>query len=169
MIEGIYEKWMNQVQREKIRKILLALPFKIEGRVLDLGSGPGFLEEFVPAIALDVNPDYLKKIPGVKVLASGNALPFKSNTFDLIFCIDTAHLLRSSREIFRVLKPGGKCIASIFCSRHTLGERRKFLLDFLNAKNAKVRVLSEFVVKTEEEWDYVIVAEKCGNRARNLP
>ncbi len=58
MIEEIYEDWMKETQKEKIKEILNNV--EPRGRILDVGCGPGFLEEFLPeAVALDKYPKYL--------------------------------------------------------------------------------------------------------------
>ena len=75
---GIYENWMEDIQGEKIKGILEKI--KPEKRVLDIGSGPGFLQRFIKgSFLVDVDLENLKKATGdaFKVLADGSNLPFK--------------------------------------------------------------------------------------------
>ncbi len=153
----IYQKWLGATQREKIRQILKKLSPK--GKILDLGSGFGVLEHFVDAVAVDINENYLRKTEAKRrVKASGDALPFKNETFDLVFCIDTVHLLKNHGEIERVLKRGGRLVISVFCYRQNFEERADWLRRIVKAMELKAE--QEFLVKTETEWDFVIVARK---------
>ncbi|HIQ49730.1 MAG TPA: class I SAM-dependent methyltransferase [Nanoarchaeota archaeon] len=153
----IYKEWMEKTQQEKIRKILkISKPY---GKILDVGSGFGVLEKFIKAIAVDINEEYLKIVPSKhKIKASGDALPFKSNSFDFVFCIDTIHLLKSLKEIKRVLKRHGKLVVSIFCFAQNIEEKAEWLENIV--KNSEMKIKHKFLVKTEKEWDFVIIAEK---------
>ncbi len=150
----IYEKWMLATQEKKIKVILSKL--NPNGLILDVGCGPGVLEKYLNTIALDVNEDYLKGIKGKRVKGSGNAIPFKSNVFDWVFCIDTIHLLKNAGEMIRVLKKHGKLVVSIFCNEHNLEEKKKYLKSFLK----DLEIVEEFLIKTEKEWDFVVIARK---------
>jgi SAM-dependent methyltransferase len=93
------------------------------GRYLDIGSGTGSLIRLVreahPGIethACDYT-DSLMTVPGQTVdIANLNegALPYVSETFDLVTCTEVVEHLenfrRLLREIFRVTKPGGIAI-----------------------------------------------------------
>lgn len=77
--------------------------------VLDVGCGANrvvkkFRELGVSAVGIDINHD-------ADVIASGYKLPFKSNTVDLVICMEVVeHVVNSYgllREITRVLKPRG--------------------------------------------------------------
>ena len=153
----IYRAWMEKTQEEKIRKILrIARPY---GKILDVGCGFGVLERFIQAVALDINEEYLKSISSKhRIKASGNALPFKNESFDSVFCIDTVHLLKSLKEIKRVLKKRGKLVVSIFCYAQNIDEKAKWLENLV--KNNKMKIKHRFTVKTDKEWDFVIIAEK---------
>ncbi len=132
--EKIYENWLGKVQEEKIRKIIEEVkPF---GKILDVGCGTGVLERFVNAVAVDINLEYLKGVKSnIKILASGDTLPFKNDVFDFVFCIDVAHLLKNLQDLVRVLRKHGKLVVSIFGNGQNLEERKERLRKkFLNLK-----------------------------------
>jgi ubiquinone/menaquinone biosynthesis C-methylase UbiE len=142
---------MADVQRDKIRQLFAEVKFS--GPVLDIGSGPGFLEEKVKAMALDVNLSDLKKFSGPRILASGDALPFTAKSFRTVFCIDAVHLLKRPEELMRVLSTGGQLIVSLPCNRWNSEEK----LERIAEKFKKMKVAKKFVVKSEQEWDAVVV------------
>lgn len=158
--QKIYKKWMEKTQKEKIRKILKELkPAKIRGRVLDIGCGPGFLEELLcnkKIVAVDIDLENLKNVKGLKLLASGDALPFKPGSFQTIFCIDTIHLVRDPAEIERVLSKSGIAVASLPCSKYNQQEK----IDFLRKLLRGLRIKKDFIAKTRQEHDAVVVAKK---------
>ena len=154
MIESIYSDWMGETQRDKIRQILRKV--EASGRILDIGAGPGFLEEFLDdVVAVDIDLDNLKKAKGTKILADGNHLPFPDKSFDTVFCIDSVHLIENSDEIERVLSDGGRLIVSLFCNEYNSRERLEYLKSLFYLDIEK-----EFVVETEKEWDAVVVFSK---------
>jgi len=148
MISGkIYDEWMEQTQLQKLRQILQKV--KPEGTVLDVGAGPGFLEQFVDAVATDVNLENLRKADGPKVLCSGDALPFRSLSFDWVFCVDTVHLLKNADELKRV---GRNAVITLFCNEHNAEERLAELGRFGKGET--------FLVKSDKEWDAVLVLRR---------
>ena len=88
------------------------------GKVLDVGSGRGgFLREMArlgfDALGVEPNPERIfEKV----VKASAENLPFPNSHFDFVNCAEvsehTDNPERMLREIFRVLKPGGRCYIS---------------------------------------------------------
>ncbi len=153
LTDEIYENWMGETQRRKIFKILEQVKVPKNSRVLDIGCGPGFLEEKIPwAVAVDINPEYLKKIKGEKILASGDELKF-SQEFDFVFCIDIIHLLKNPNKIIEYAKPKGKIIVSIFCNENNSEERLAKLKDLFR----DLVLEKSFIVKEKKEWDAVCV------------
>lgn len=147
----IYAEWMREIQGEKIKGILEhVVP---GGRILDVGCGAGFLEEqFRNACAVDIDLENLKKAGAKKVLASGDALPFKSKIFDIIFCIDAIHLMRNREEFGRVLSNRGRAVISMFCSEYSKQNKLQWLKN--EFKNWKIE--KAFFVGSKE-LDAVIV------------
>jgi SAM-dependent methyltransferase len=75
--------------------------------VLELGSGAGFLDEYIPGlITSEVFP-----CTGVKVVLDGQRLPFADGTLGAIAMVDVLHHLPNARQFFaeagRTIKPGG--------------------------------------------------------------
>lgn len=85
------------------------------GRVLDLGAGTGAANPDLgdrEIVALDPAPQMLSLNPeAMRVVASGEHLPFADDSFDGVFSAYVFRNLTSVpdtlREIHRVLKPGG--------------------------------------------------------------
>lgn len=156
---------MAETQKEKMKMIVEEVgKDKLKGKnILDVGSGPGFLSDVLRkslksgfVVYSDIDRENLKKISGMKVLASGDFQPFKK-AFDFVFCIDVIHLLDKKRiraEFVKVLKNNGILVVSAFCSRYSAEERIKEMKSILVNFEAE----KEFFVKTEKEWDAVVVA-----------
>jgi len=111
------------------------------GLVLDVGAGRGrflcgLLSSEIKAHGIEINPAYIveaearaKEIGGEVSIVVGRAeaLPYPDNNFDFINCAEvTEHVedpIAVCREIFRVLKSGGKGYISFhnrfgICDRH---------------------------------------------------
>ncbi|MEM5814529.1 MAG: class I SAM-dependent methyltransferase [Candidatus Aenigmatarchaeota archaeon] len=138
---------MAKTQRQKLKRLLAET--KPCGKVLDVGAGPGFLEELMPAIATDIDLGNLKKAKGPKVLCSGDALPFKSKSFDWVFCVDTVHLLKSVKDLERV---GKNVVLTAFCNESNYQEKFDWLKSLVKRK-----VSREILIRAENEWDAAIV------------
>jgi SAM-dependent methyltransferase len=84
---------------------------QLSGRVLDLGCGDAPYRELLPADVIHIGVDHLP-LPGVKALASGEALPFADASFDGAMCTEVIELSSNPwqfcAELGRVLKPGGR-------------------------------------------------------------
>ena len=102
-------------------------------RVLDLGSGTGAaLQQLQNYEVTAVDPDekmlLLNKFEH-KIIGEAENLPFPDNSFDSVYCAFVWRNLNDSelglREVYRVLKPGGKFI----------------LLDMTRPKNNFLRTL----------------------------
>lgn len=109
---------------------------QLSGKVLDFGSGDGFfldtLRTFYPHIfqktsivGIDVNKTSLDEsskydLYDKLVLYDGKKLPFSSNSFDTVFsnCVfeHLPDLELNLKEMFRVLRPGGKLFTTVMAA-----------------------------------------------------
>jgi SAM-dependent methyltransferase len=94
--------------------------------VLDVGAGSGFdsyrlMSAGARVTALESNPvliyEGLEKLPGARWVGGfSHALPFDTETFDIVFCNAGLHHMRTVpgaiAEMLRVLKPGGWMITA---------------------------------------------------------
>jgi len=129
-----------------VRKLRTARPKESPLRILDMGCGTGgMLERLHPmgeAWGIDVEPLALafcrERLPDLRVaLASATALPFPANVFDTVVALDVLEHIEdheaATREVFRVLRPGGTFIVTVpayrfLWSRHdeALMHRRRY-------------------------------------------
>jgi SAM-dependent methyltransferase len=95
-------------------------------RCLDVGCGTGnsyareFIRRGVSYAGVDISPEAVRaaKAAGIdaQVIADAAELPFADDSLDLVLCIEVfEHLFsphRAAQEIRRVLRPGGRLVAS---------------------------------------------------------
>ncbi len=100
-LRKIYEEWY--------RAIVTALP-PVDGAVVELGSGAGFLDEFIP----DLITSEILRCAGVRVVLDGCQLPFRDASLRAIVMTDVLHHVHQPRRLFadaaRCVKPGGVMI-----------------------------------------------------------
>jgi len=108
-LNAILSLGRDQVWR---RRVVAHLP---SGRLLDLGAGTGAANPLFGSsrvVALDPAPEMLERNTAVsKVVAVGEALPFRDGVFDAVFSAFVFRNLDSVEEtlaeVARVLRPGG--------------------------------------------------------------
>jgi SAM-dependent methyltransferase len=106
----IQEKsFLRQVYQEWYAAIVADLP-ACDGPVLELGSGAGFLRDYIRGlITSEVFP-----LPGVSVVLDAHTLPFADASLRAIVMTNVLHHLARPRrfcaEAARCLKPGGRVI-----------------------------------------------------------
>lgn len=83
--------------------------------VLDVGCGVGLISQLYPNFditGIDISDGMLEKNPYKWTKAPAEAIPFPDNHFDFVVCRSLLHHLDDPRlglrEMFRVLKPGGR-------------------------------------------------------------
>jgi ubiquinone/menaquinone biosynthesis C-methylase UbiE len=132
-MEGVIARWYAQNTKQGRDFPILAK--RIAGQlaagahVLEVAPGPGYLSVEIAKLGnyevagLDISRTFVEiaqanvRAAGVKVeFRQGNAadLPFDDNTFDFIVCTaafkNFTEPVRALREMYRVLKPGGKAL-----------------------------------------------------------
>jgi SAM-dependent methyltransferase len=98
-LRNIYKEWYAIFKKEAAH-----LP---AGKMLEIGSGGGFLKEEIPAvITSDIMP-----LPDCDMCLSAEALPFKENELSAIFMVNVLHHIKNPvnffNEVVRTLTPGG--------------------------------------------------------------
>lgn len=100
-LKAIYDEWYSSLAAK--------LP-PIDGAVLELGSGAGYCDRFIPGlITSEVFP-----CPGVQVVADARYLPFPDASLRAIVFTDVLHHMPDVRQFFaeasRCLRPAGKVV-----------------------------------------------------------
>lgn len=103
------KSFLRKLYREWYETIVRQLP-PIEGPVLELGSGGGFLRDFIPGlITSEVFPT-----PGVSAVLDAHALPFADASLRAIVMTNVLHHLARPRRFFtaaaRSVKEGGAIV-----------------------------------------------------------
>lgn len=100
-LRRLYAEWYGMVRSE--------LP-AVEGPVLELGSGAGFMDEFVDGLITSE----IFVTPGASVVLDGTRLPFAAASLRAIVMTDVFHHIPAARaflaEAMRCLKPGGRIV-----------------------------------------------------------
>ncbi|MEO5369846.1 MAG: class I SAM-dependent methyltransferase [Magnetococcus sp. DMHC-1] len=81
-----------------------------QGQILELGSGAGFLGDFLPGIITSE----MFSLPGIRMVADGCQLPIADHALAAIILIDVFHHLQDVKkflsEATRCVHPGGKIL-----------------------------------------------------------
>jgi SAM-dependent methyltransferase len=125
MLDVDEQHWWYRGRRRIIRAELDQLPLADDARILDAGCGSGrTLEELLDygtVAGLELNPDAAEVARGrgcgeVQV-GRLEELPWSSDSFDLITCLDVIEHVPDDRaalrELRRVSKPGGWLLATV--------------------------------------------------------
>src|SRR5258708_29185936 len=98
ILKKIYQTFYNEFKKTKIPR----------GKVLELGSGGGFLKEIIPQI---ITSDVIKG-DGIYKVFFAEKMPFGNNSISSIFMLNVLHHIKNPekalKEMERCLKVGGK-------------------------------------------------------------
>lgn len=101
--------FLRKVYREWYGRILKALP-PGDGRVLELGSGGGFLRELLPSLVTSE----IAAWQGVSLVADARALPFRSGSLRAVVMTNVFHhfpdVRAFLREAGRAIRSGGAIV-----------------------------------------------------------
>jgi SAM-dependent methyltransferase len=100
------KRFLRRIYEEWYRGLAAALP-PGEGAVLELGSGAGFLRDFVPGLVRSE----VFYTPGIDAVLDGLALPFAAGSLRGVLMTNVLHHLPRPIEFFReaarCVRPGG--------------------------------------------------------------
>ena len=98
--------FLRQIYINWYKSLIMLLP-PGEGPVLELGSGSGFLKDFIPNL---LTSDIFQ-IKGIDFVLDGQRLPFKDTSLQSIVMVDVLHHIPDVTsflaEAARCIKPGG--------------------------------------------------------------
>ncbi len=100
------KQFLRHLYKEWYQLLVASLP-PVEGLVLELGTGAGFLRDYLPGlITSDVLP-----IPDMSVVMDAHRIPFQDASLRAILMIDVLHHLSAPESFFteatRCVRPGG--------------------------------------------------------------
>lgn len=129
VIDNVLSKEVDPAYKRRAAVILGSIDEKKDRRLLEVGCGRGFYVNTIGRLfpklkiwGVDLNNDYLKKadkLDGkVKLIrADVSKLPFEDNYFDKVIASEILEHVeddsKALREIFRVLRPGGRLIVTV--------------------------------------------------------
>lgn len=112
---------------------------KSKTKLLEVGCGNGkniLYRQDIDSYGIDISEEQVEicKRKGLKVeKANMTFLPFNSSEFDNIICVATYHHLdnaddrrRALLEMYRVLKPNGKLLLTVWAMEQEVNSKRKF-------------------------------------------
>ncbi|NJE03264.1 class I SAM-dependent methyltransferase [Thermococcus sp. MV11] len=116
------EYWWFKSRRELIKSLLLKFHFR--GPLLDVGSGTGenleVIKDIIPhSIGVELSDTMIKYASRLKrnvIYGNAESLPFEDSSFMSAMALDILEHVddrRAIREIWRVLKPGGKLLVTV--------------------------------------------------------
>ena len=99
-----HKKFLHRLYREWYALILTALPSGT-GSVVELGSGAGFLKEFLPEL---ITSDIVLN-PRVRMVLDGQTLPFRKGSLRAVVMVNVLHHIPHPRLLFT---EAGRCCRS---------------------------------------------------------
>jgi SAM-dependent methyltransferase len=115
----------------------VALARSLRGRILDCGCGedlfgPDLRRPGNDLVSLDLDLAALRQVPGRRVCASADRLPFADDTFDGVWsCALVEHVREETLpEMARVIRPGGRLVV-VTPNRHSPFDSLKRVLGLM--------------------------------------
>ncbi len=103
------KRFLRKLYDEWYQDLIADLPL-IDGPVLEIGSGAGFLKESLPGL---ITSDVFF-LPHLSVVLDASAIPFQRDSLRAVVMIDVLHHLPKPRRLFiesaRCVKPGGAIV-----------------------------------------------------------
>ena len=104
------KRFLNRLYRSWYEEIVGHIPRRLDGAMLELGSGAGFFKQIAPgAITSDI-----LRLPIVDVTLDARRLPFKAASLRAIVMVDVFHHIQDAAEFLseaqRCLKLGGRVV-----------------------------------------------------------
>jgi SAM-dependent methyltransferase len=100
-LKAVYDEWYGMIRAH--------LP-DVPGRVLELGSGAGYFQQYIPRLITSE----VFCIPGINLVADGGCLPFRDESLRAIVFTDVLHHMPDVRCFFaeacRCLVRGGRVL-----------------------------------------------------------
>jgi len=178
-----------QVREYNFRKILSALPSKVDTHIIDIGSGPGILLSHIYKkwphniiISTDINIhclNYSKKVLSIMNTNDSvhfcklNALhlPFKSNSVSMIFAVEVIEHVSEPEKLFdeivRIVKPNGFIICGFPINVDSPTHQHIFLSeqDFFLMTEKHNLLIDKLKVNniTENTKDIITIIKKLNN------
>lgn len=119
---GMMAPLFSRAEYKSMETMLVQADLPTPGRVLDAGGGTGRVADAIRAhagavVIADPSLGMLRQADRTKLkLACSNSesLPFPGNCFDRVIMVDALHHVadhsQTAREMYRVLKPGGRIV-----------------------------------------------------------
>lgn len=134
-MERLYGKDYAEAQSKRVPGSLLKtidefLPIQPEDRVLEIGSGNGFLLDRIQrqtshGFGIDINHFAANTLGTVK--ADARFISFEDSTFDKVLSVHTLEHIEDLGQVFqemdRVMKPGAQGLSPISCKLPYKGRR----------------------------------------------
>ena len=133
-----YNSRYRNIQYEKYARMLSGI--KLNGVILDLGSGTGMLSEFLDKeiICVDFSINMLKKSENkYRILGDAEKLPFKSSVFDFVFSFTLFQNLsgyKMFKEVKRILKLDSLFVLTVLRKKYDENVRKELEKDFFILK-----------------------------------
>ena len=107
-----------------------------DSKILDLGCGSGYIgESYVndnDVLFADINEEELKKVKSEnKIKVDALKMPFKKNSFELVFCSDVLEHIKEDKKvlknIYNILKENGRAVITLPAYSRFYGHHDKLI------------------------------------------